>query len=350
MAHPWVNEDYDGPPPSYIPERPILTDPEQLTKDIVNRLQIFGYKLEEIHAAFSPEQDHSQPHPIRATYHLLSEMVARERGRMMAEQRRKMSQLGIHHPKRAPTGSMPHLGKSLPCITESNSPAPLYSTPSGSQLEPDHTNQRDEHYRAAQYGTKESTRRASTADTSRHIPQRYAPENQSALSNPSQERPTTGDPHRRQSVPINQLPDNWEVHKNTKRPSATEKLKEELRTVSGWFLNVTTTSSKPADELLDQLAQVLKDHGVEYNQEGQYLFNCNVNMNASKHAVDAMDECDPDNSHSSWFKGKPQHVGFQVEICQVPRMKLHGLHFKRLSGGVWNYKKICGKILSNMNL
>jgi MAP/microtubule affinity-regulating kinase len=93
LLHPWVKENYDSAPPNFIPERPIITDLAQLSKDITNRLQIFGYKIGEIHAAFAPTEDLSRPNPIRATYHLLSEMVVRERARMINEQRRKMSTL-----------------------------------------------------------------------------------------------------------------------------------------------------------------------------------------------------------------------------------------------------------------
>ncbi|KAI8905994.1 KA1 domain/Ssp2 C-terminal domain-containing protein, partial [Gorgonomyces haynaldii] len=80
------------------------------------------------------------------------------------------------------------------------------------------------------------------------------------------------------------------------------------------------TSSKPPQEILDQLVEVLAANAVEfYQQESPYSLCCQAN-------------------------GKPQIVQFQVEICQVPRMNLHGLHFKRISGGVWNYKKVCSKL------
>jgi hypothetical protein len=43
-------------------------------------------------------------------------------------------------------------------------------------------------------------------------------------------------------------------------------------------------------------------------------------------------------------------VCFQVEVCKVSREDMHGLCFKRLSGGVWSYKKVCGKLLSRLQL
>jgi hypothetical protein len=44
------------------------------------------------------------------------------------------------------------------------------------------------------------------------------------------------------------------------------------------------------------------------------------------------------------------HVSFELEICRIPRMNLYGLHFKRLKGGVWSYKRICSAFLSILNL
>jgi Kinase associated domain 1 len=150
----------------------------------------------------------------------------------------------------------------------------------------------------------------------------------------------------------------------SRRPSAAEKIKDELRSVSGWFLNVTTTSSKPVNEILDQLLAVLAECRVEYKQESPFSLICEANMNAlpattkieRKDEDESMDDVEQAEQSAamaatqSWFKGKPQMVTFQIEICQVPRMSLHGLHFKRLTGGVWNYKKVCNKILSQMTL
>jgi hypothetical protein len=49
-------------------------------------------------------------------------------------------------------------------------------------------------------------------------------------------------------------------------------------------------------------------------------------------------------------KPLPATVTFQIEVCKVPRLNLHGLHFKRLAGGVWNYKKVSNKLMPMFEL
>lgn len=47
---------------------------------------------------------------------------------------------------------------------------------------------------------------------------------------------------------------------------------------------------------------------------------------------------------------KSSVVAFEIEICKVTKMALLGLHLKRVRGSIWAYKKICNKVLANLNL
>ncbi|RKO93644.1 KA1 domain/Ssp2 C-terminal domain-containing protein, partial [Blyttiomyces helicus] len=85
---------------------------------------------------------------------------------------------------------------------------------------------------------------------------------------------------------------------------------------SRWFLNVSSTSSKPPDEIMSEVMRALRDSGARFQLESGYTVTCEVD----------------------------------IEVCKVPRMNLFGLHFKRLSGGVWNYKKFCNRLLGSMNI
>jgi hypothetical protein len=355
ISHPWVQENYDNPPPNFIPDRPVITDAAQLSKDITNRLQIFGYKMNEIVEAFSPGQDLSRPNAIRATYHLLSEMVIRERARMANEQKKVNVITNLKKPYAVLSAN------SSPQIT---SPPPSSAPP----VKPVYPHQATDSFKNKEYSS--STMALSDIQANGNYKnvdsmQKMYPDkcNSNWKGKDAEESEylrakAVESSQRRVSQPLDRVPNSPSARKN----SAAEKIKEELRTVSGWFLNVTTTSSKPPQEISELVRAVLEDINAIYRLESTYTFICEINM-ASLQSGLGKNEKKPENEEmicedgdggsettSSWFKGKPQGVVFLIEICQVPRMALHGLHFKRISGGVWNYKKVCNKILSQLAL
>ncbi|KAJ3201445.1 Map microtubule affinity-regulating kinase [Clydaea vesicula] len=91
--------------------------------------------------------------------------------------------------------------------------------------------------------------------------------------------------------------------------------------------NSNSTSSKPPDEIVAEVVQACKKHFVIHKIASKYLVECNLaGMNG-------------------------ENIKFDIEICKLPRLKnLHGLRFKRLSGASAEYKDICEKILSTVEL
>jgi serine/threonine protein kinase len=298
--HAWVMQGFDEPPQSYLPQRPLLNDSSKLSKDIISRLEIFGYNKPDIYEAFSPNQDFTKPNAIRATYFLLSEMVAREQIRLRVLRNAKKSKIATS-------------ANTLVSSEEVHSNTCSAST---SQTDIESRSSLSEPYR----------------DLQRRIPQpravSYNDPNKQIL--PIQNL-VIDDKKRRQSVPL-MIPNT-----HTKPPSTTEKLKEELRAVSGWFLNFSSTTSKSASEILDQIRMILGDNFIAFSSESRYILQSEVDVNANDWSV-------PTNSN------KKHLVAFQIEICQIPRMNLHGIHFKRIAGGVWNYKKVCNRILTKLQL
>lgn len=596
LAHPWVNEGYDSPPPSYLPERPIITDASYLSKDILNRLLAFGYKTEEISRAFSPSVDQTKPNAIRATYFLLAEMLQREENKVRADRR---SSLNLNRERKDSTGSlrpMPgrftslssnnilqstqantslnsieeaHINKSSGVSNSGNTvgssgnitrdqqqqdqqqhPGARNGTPRHEKLNPHHPKE----YGSLQAIGESRDRRSSSPDNGRYIPRPTAMSNSAGIPSTSSSSTT----HQQPSSPLatniqtvetnmanlnvnkvrhndsrasknsddtitegsssasnNMAVDGNAQHQhaiagisstavpsrrgqaaailsssprpesiatatvmnnntirvsiNSNRPSSAadpsspasssngnspkasvasppqsasrgsplimvsdaqspssagdisgggaqsaisavppsvaatiaanggggrrfsmplnaqipprrgsmHKMKEELRAVSGWFLNVSTTSSKSPGEIITEVSRVLADNGVQFAVENNYTIVCEVDMaepllnetrhggGASKSAKDvvAMDvdevspvstsPAGPNNSNSgtaSNTKLTSAIIAFQIEVCKIPKLTLYGLHFKRLSGGVWNYKKVCNRLLTQMAL
>ncbi|TPX33575.1 hypothetical protein SmJEL517_g03569 [Synchytrium microbalum] len=94
--------------------------------------------------------------------------------------------------------------------------------------------------------------------------------------------------------------------------------------------NSNTTSSRPPDEIVAEVAEACTKHGFTSNRTGRFTVEC---------------------ASPSAGGGREGPVKFEVEICKLPRLKnLHGLRFRRISGSSSDYKDICEKILASVQL
>jgi hypothetical protein len=157
-----------------------------------------------------------------------------------------------------------------------------------------------------------------------------------------------------------------------------------MRNVSGWFLNVSTTSTKAPEKLMEQLLGALRslescglrfdrDHlqapwivnvevqTMEFMQSTKDTGSVQAGINGSNSSDDAasLDEegnrvkggdTDASPPMAASVAGNRGAVTFQIEICKVPKLNLHGLYFKRLNGSMWSYKKVCGRLLPYFKL
>lgn len=103
---------------------------------------------------------------------------------------------------------------------------------------------------------------------------------------------------------------------------------DKIRTTKGVFNVDTTTMKQPAD-ILTEVARVLDLHQLEYVLEG-YIFRCKEKSNS------------PDR------KQKP--LQFDVEVCQIKGLSMHGLKFKRVAGDVWEYRNTCQTLIAQMKM
>ncbi|KAJ1512524.1 MAP/microtubule affinity-regulating kinase 3 [Coelomomyces lativittatus] len=378
MNHAWVNEGHSGPPYSYIPERILIRDLKTLDDDIIYRLNAFGYTKEEILNAFS-EQCQSKPHPIRATYYLLKEMLDRE------EKRLKQHRALI--PKLNSSGSTK---ESMFPISDSTMENSLYSIPekekddetattnlssaisksSGSNVQSQSKQRRSstpEDYikmnmQRAHLPVKTSlttnpmkppsivlsTKVSSTEDTKEgpsSAPSTFNNQfNSSPSPTPKPELPSSPPTEKQRRFSLISLTTTVVKRRSSTTPTPTltspsttaqkvnldvspeSSLKpstEIARTMSPWFLNVSTTSSKPPAVIMDELKRVLKEMEIDFVHESGFVVECTA---------------------------KEQGLTFEIEICKVPRLQMHGIQFKRISGGIWAYKKTCNKMLQFVNL
>jgi serine/threonine protein kinase len=329
LRHPWVNVGFNEIPFNFIPERHEITDYELLSKEIIGRLEIFGYSKAAIKKAFSKFQDYTKPNAVRSTYFLLAEMVQREQIKLReqrAEQFKEdvLSSLGTLNSGSSSTIKLQKQNCQNGYFHASSNT--ISSMHGSALLNPQNS-----------IGKRVPTTRAISysQDVTRN--------EQSDLIEPIASI-SLKDPHiedrwktniRRQSVPL--LMEHLNTHQK-QQPSTSEKFKEELRSVSGWFLNFSTTTSKSPNDILLQLQRIIGPENLNlYSYDQKFVVGCEVDIN-----------------NPAWNKNsssrKSQIISFHVEICKVPRMDLNAIHFKRIAGGVWNYKKVCNRVLSQMSL
>ncbi|KAJ7382168.1 hypothetical protein OS493_036601 [Desmophyllum pertusum] len=90
--------------------------------------------------------------------------------------------------------------------------------------------------------------------------------------------------------------------------------------------NVSSTSTRSSDEVLDELKRVLEDRCIMYKEKG-YTLRCK-----------SIDD-----------RGKVL-LEFEMEVCLIPKMDMIGIRRKRMKGDTWAYKKVCEELLSSAKL
>ena len=93
--------------------------------------------------------------------------------------------------------------------------------------------------------------------------------------------------------------------------------------------NSNTTSGKPPDDIISEVAAACDSHGIGHRLASRFLIEC---------------FCQPGGAAKDALK-------FEIEVCKLPRLKnLHGLRFKRVAGSSADYKYVCEKILGTVML
>ncbi|XP_067838342.1 maternal embryonic leucine zipper kinase [Heptranchias perlo] len=90
--------------------------------------------------------------------------------------------------------------------------------------------------------------------------------------------------------------------------------------------NVTTTTMLNADEVLNEIIQVLPTKRVDFVQKG-YTLKCRTRSDFGKVTMQ-----------------------FELEICQLSKPEVIGIRRQRLKGDAWVYKRLVEDILSSSNV
>jgi hypothetical protein len=134
--------------------------------------------------------------------------------------------------------------------------------------------------------------------------------------------------------------------------------------VYGWSMHMGSISLKPPRELMSQLCTILKKMEARWQFETEFRVCCQVDAKTflGPKALEALAaqvqesqgmDLDPVSSLLEAAGKIPPASGtlvtFQIEVCKLPNDdQTFGLYFKRLNGGVWNYKRVCNRLMAEM--
>lgn len=110
----------------------------------------------------------------------------------------------------------------------------------------------------------------------------------------------------------------------------------EIRTARFAF-NCSTTSSRPPEEIWQVIKDTLDENNILYTVKA-YSFECRY-LGGAAHA----DRRTEDSAGAD-------EVRFELEICKLPRLVLYGIQVKRLSGDIWEYKRLVHTLVSKFEL
>lgn len=84
---------------------------------------------------------------------------------------------------------------------------------------------------------------------------------------------------------------------------------------------VSCSSRQPPRQIVQELLRSLAAHGIAYRQVSNFMVRCQT-----------------------------QGLRFQAEVLQLDRGSGYALRVSRVSGDVWQYKDVCARLLSEMDL
>ena len=87
-----------------------------------------------------------------------------------------------------------------------------------------------------------------------------------------------------------------------------------------------TTSSLDPNEIMQRIRNALDANGCDYEQREKYLLLCEQK------------EFDD------------EAIQFEMEVCRLPRLALHGVRFKRITGSATQYKDIASKLSNDLKV
>eukprot|EP00127_Corallochytrium_limacisporum_P000182 Clim_evm43s6 gene=Clim_evmTU43s6 len=374
MKHPWTNQDHDGPPDTFLPERGPV-DMDLVTEDVIEQIESFGFDRDKVIDSLT----NNVQGPELATYHLMCERAARdaiaaaeERSRrkerngdmnaidedadgelddmptesmfrnpsmnqygqrtnadghahdLMAALRKARDDKGPHRagPSAGPTkhgseSSLKIRGLS-PMVEESPSVTTSSEEISRNNKKRGRTISKSEKKTAKK--VKESEDAQAVAEVNQGNKRRWSLDTAMAS--------LISAFHRNRRISSSGL--DKDTAALAKEVAAKRKAGGdfEIRSVRGAF-SVSTTSTLSPPDIIKEVSRVLTSSNIDFAWNGMTVV-C-VERALTGHQLQ-------------------NPIQFEIEICSVPNMNIYGLNLKRIAGDTWPYKRLCNRLMLQMRL
>ncbi|KAL7749487.1 hypothetical protein RI367_005041 [Sorochytrium milnesiophthora] len=331
LAHPWLHDGHFEPLPMQVSVRQMpLT---AIRPDIVAAIASFGYSEQEIYALLT---SNTQLHPVVSYYHLIWEASVRQGDARKRADSLYQSQLLASSLPPSSTLSDPPVFQLPPSLIPSSLIFGGATTPTtaGPVAAP-----------VARPATALAPVPVSFSTSPVKVPERPVSAkytfDQTHISPPPTS--TAVSPRRLfASRPRSSSPDSGCAYRHaptasvcpkTLAPVASSNSSEHIRSVRGFF-SVSTTSDKPLPFITAEVERALSHSNVDWIKVADFTYFCEELVQ------------DAETGMTDRSKG----AKFELEICKVDRLTSYCVQTKRIKGTVWGYKKLCGKLLSEMQL
>lgn len=327
-SHPWVNESYDTETCSYILPRSAI-DTSYLDERALNRLVLFGYNVEDIYS----ELAHPEPNGIKSAYHLIVESFARadEVTRLATHVANSIPLRMDLKDIRPPIAPTSHLNKGIQDPVNQFESKPEMSFPSSNQASME--TKKPQRLFSGKSFLRLLSKLANGRQTK--VPKLESCEAReltltSLVSSSPARSPFDYERDLSMSAYVQATSNSIEsVNSPTKHSSSiprTENKKSSfsMRAMSGWFNSLSSVSRDPSS-LIMELIRLFQLYRIRFIQQNTHLFLCEAE-----------------------YKGGL--MIFEVDVRCISPLSLYTVHFKRIRGSLLEYKRVCDKLLKNIQL
>jgi len=110
-----------------------------------------------------------------------------------------------------------------------------------------------------------------------------------------------------------------------------------------------TTSNLEPHEIIGQLCKALHMKQVEYTFSGPHKLNCECRI-FRQNPTKGKSSGPPKLQRARSTKDALELLSWEMEVCYLPKLDMHGIRLRRVCGDIWKYKQKISDVMALVNL